>query len=162
MPEPRGLPVSIHTFVDSDHAVDEVTRRSQTGVLIFINRAPILWFSKKQNSVQTSTFGSEFNATKQAVEMIIVLRYKLRMFGIRITGPASVYCDNEAVFKNTSIPESVLNKKHHLVAYHACRQCVAAGVIRVAKEDTLTNLADLFTKVMGRTARERLMDLFMY
>ena len=59
--------MSIHFFFDSDHAGDKVTRRSQTGVLIFINRDPILWFSNKYNLVQTSTFGSEFTAMNQAV-----------------------------------------------------------------------------------------------
>ena len=131
-------------------------------MLIFCNRSPILWHSKRQNSVETLTFGSEFTALKQAVEMIQGLRYKLRMFGVPLDGPASVYCDNEAVYKNVSIPESTLNKKHHSVAYHASRQAVAAGMIRVAKEDTLTNLADLFTKTLGRVKRESLLDLFMY
>ena len=59
MPEPRGKPVSIHVFFDSDNSDDKVTRQTKTGVLIFIKGSPILWFSKKQNSVQTSTFGSD-------------------------------------------------------------------------------------------------------
>ena len=59
MPEPRGEPVSIHVFFDSDNSDDKVTRQTKTGVLIFIKGSPILWFSKKQNSVQTSTFGSD-------------------------------------------------------------------------------------------------------
>ena len=134
----------------------------QTGILIFINKAPIVFYSKRQNSVETSTFGSEFTACKQALELIKALSYKLRMFGILIKGPASIYCDNEAVYKNVSIPESVLNKKHHSVAYHACRQAVASGMIRVTKEDTLTKIADIFTKVMGRVKRESILELFTY
>jgi hypothetical protein len=54
-------------FVDADHAGYRVTRRSHTGVLIFVNRAPILWFSKRQNTVEASTFGSEFIVAKTAV-----------------------------------------------------------------------------------------------
>ena len=41
-------------------------------------------------------------------------------------------------------------------------EAVASGVCRVAKEDTNTNLSDLFTKVMGRFKREELIDRFMY
>jgi hypothetical protein len=37
MPPPRGKPVSVHCFTDADHANDRVNRRSQTGVLIFVN-----------------------------------------------------------------------------------------------------------------------------
>jgi len=62
MPEPRGLPVDITCFVDADHAGNLVTRRSQTGILIFVNKAPIVWYSKRQNTVESSTFGSEFVA----------------------------------------------------------------------------------------------------
>lgn len=161
-PEPRGKTLNLHVFVDSDHAGDKMSRRSQTGILIFCNRAPIGWISKKQNSVQNSTFGSEFCALKHAVELIEALRYKLRMFGIPVEGPSNVYCDNEAVYKNASTPNSVLNKKHHSIAYHYCRQAVAAGVIRISKEDSKTNLADLFTKILPRATREFLLDLFTY
>ena len=65
-PEPRGKPVQINCFVDADHAGNTITRRSQTGILIFLNMAPIYWFSKKQNTVETSTFLSEFVALKIA------------------------------------------------------------------------------------------------
>ena len=99
---------------------------------------------------------------KQAIELIKGLRCKIRMFSIPIAGPASIYCDNEAVYKNVTIPESVLNKKMHGISYHFCREAVAAGIVRVAKEDTLTNLADLFTKVMGRVKRDSLIGRFMY
>ena len=81
-PTPRGRSVSTHSFVDADHASNTVTRRSQTGVLIFINSAPIMFFSKKQNTVEISTFGSEFIASRIAIELIESLRYKLRMFGV--------------------------------------------------------------------------------
>ena len=162
MPPPRGHFVSTHCFVDADHASNTVTRRSQTGILIFLNRAPIVWYSKRQNTVETSTFGSEFIAMRTAVEHIESLRYKLRMFGIPIEGPTNVFCDNEAVFKNTTIPESTLKKKHNSICYHRCREAVAAKVMRVAKEGTLTNLADLFTKPLVQSIREDLLDRFTY
>ena len=73
-----------HCFVDANHAGDKTTRRLMTGILIFCNRAPTIWHSKQQNGVETSSFGSEFTAMKNAVELITVLRYKLRMFGVPI------------------------------------------------------------------------------
>ena len=74
----------------------------------------------------------------------------------------SVYCDNEAVYKNCTIPESTLSKKMHSIAYHFCRENVANGTVRIAKEDTTTNLADVFTKVMGQEKRDSILDHFMY
>ena len=112
--------------------------------------------------METSTFGAEFYALRTAVEMIKTLRYKLRMFGIPIDGPANIFCDNEAVYKNTSMPDSQLNKKVHSIAYHYCREAVAAGTIQIAKEGTDTNLADLFTKILSRLQREELLDRFTY
>ena len=162
MPEARGLSVSTSCFVDADLAGDKSTRRSQTGILIFVNKAPIHWYSKRQPTVETSTFGAEFCAMKRGVEMIEALRYKLRMFGVSLDGPASIFCDNEAVYKNTSIPESVLSKKHHSIAYHRCREAVAALTVRIAKEGTNTNLADLFTKLMTELKRDGLLDCFTY
>jgi hypothetical protein len=69
-PELRGVSVVTSCFVDSDHAGCRLTRRSHTGVIIFVNNAPILWHSKRQNTVESSTFGSEFVALRMAVDMI--------------------------------------------------------------------------------------------
>jgi hypothetical protein len=66
----------------------------------------------RQNSVEASTFGSRFTATKTAIELIDSLRYKLRMLGDPIEGPSTnVFCDNEAVCKNTTKLESILKKE---------------------------------------------------
>ena len=162
MPEPLGNPVTIHVFVDANHAGNVVTRRSHTGILLFVQNSPIQWLSKRQNTVETSTFGSEFVALRSARDLIISMRYKLRMFGVPIDGPAQVYCDNQGVVKNTSIPESVLSKKHNAINYHAVREAAAAGVLEVHKEDTQTNLADLFTKVLPADRRRELLGSILY
>ena len=94
--------------------------------------------------------------------MVKALRYKLRMFGIPVHGPTNVYCDNEAVCRNTTIPSSVLTKKMHSISYHFCRESVAVKTVRIAKESGETNLADLFTKTLTRVRREELLDRFMY
>ena len=82
MPKPRGMGFVIWAKVDVDHASDTTTRRSRTGFLVYINSAPIFWWSKKQTSVQSSSFGSEFIAMKQCCEYLHGLQYKLRMMGI--------------------------------------------------------------------------------
>jgi hypothetical protein len=161
-PKPKGKPVSTHCFVDAGHAGDKTTRRSQTGVLIFLNRAPVVWYSKRTNTVENSSFGAEIVSVKTATEMVISLRYKLRMFGVPLEGPTDMYCDNQAVVLNCTTPESQLKKKHHSVAYHFNRQAVATGTIRIAHESGETNLADLFTKVLGPIRRNKLLNAFMF
>ena len=132
------------------------------GILIFCNRAPIIWHIKRQNAVETSTFGSEMMALKNGVELVEALRYKLIMFGAPIEGVTNIYCYNEAVYKNCSIPESTLKKKHHIISYRRNREAVAAVTCRIAKEESKTNLSDLFTNILSSIVREELLDRFIY
>jgi hypothetical protein len=126
IPKAHGKQVLETCYVDTDLAGCQATRRSQTGILIYVQKTPIIWYSKQQNTVKSSTFGSEFIAMKTAVEQVEALCYKLRMMGVPIDGPASIYCDNQSVFKNASRPESVCNKKHNSIAYHGTREAQAA------------------------------------
>jgi hypothetical protein len=66
-PEPCGKPVDTRLFVHADHAGDRITWRSRTGFFIFVNGAPIVWYSKRQNTVESSVFGSEFVALKTEI-----------------------------------------------------------------------------------------------
>ena len=84
------------------------------------------------------------------------------MLGVPIDISTDMFCDNEAVYKNASIPESQIWKKHHSIAYHMSRESVPSGAYQKAKEDTETNLADLFTKVLPRPRRELLLNKFTY
>jgi hypothetical protein len=101
MPKPRGQRVTISAFVDANHARNKVTRRSHTGIIIYVQNAPILWYSKRQNTVEAATFRSEMVALWICKELIVAIGYKLRMFGVEVDGPANVFCDNRAgVVKN--------------------------------------------------------------
>ena len=155
IPRPRGKYVVVTVYCDADHAGCRVTRRSHSGILVFINGALVLWYSKRQNTVESSTFGSEFVAMRIAVEQVEGLRYKLRMMGVPIDGPANLFCDNQSVFKNCSFPESTLKKKHNAIAYHKTREAQASKTIRVAWEKGETNLSDILTKLLpGPRLRE--------
>ena len=162
MPTPLGNSVTMSAFVDANHAGNVVTRRSHTGIIIFVQNAPIIFYSKRQNTVEAASFGSEFVALRICKELIVALRYKLRMFGVPISGPCNVFCDNRGVVKNASIPESVLMKKHNAINYHAVREAAAAGILRVGKEDRATNLADLLTKLLTGKKRWDICWTFMW
>jgi len=146
MPEALGKAVRVSCYVDANHAGNMANRRSHSGILIYVNNAPIIWYSKRQNTVESSSFGSEFVALRIATEMIEALRYKLRCFGVPIDGPAEVFCDNKSVVTNSSVPASVLNKRHNAICFHRVREAQASLVIRMAWIPGDLNLADLFTK----------------
>ena len=161
-PEPRGKAIQTTCFVDSDHAGDQVTRRSRTGVLIFLGMAPVVFYSKKQGSIETSSFGSELSAMKTAVELLEGLRYKLRMMGVPLEGPAYVKADNMSVVHNCSNPASQLKKKSNSIAYHYVRERCAADVCSISYVPTTDNLADMFTKSQPGEVRRRLADRVLY
>ena len=131
IPKPVTKPVSITVYVDASHGSDLVTRRSVTGILLCVNKTPVKWYSKRQNTVESSTYGSELVALRITIEMILEFRYKLRMMGIVINGPAVMFVDNKAVVKNTTLPSSTLKKKHNTIAYHKCREAVASNIMKV-------------------------------
>ena len=70
--------------------------------------APIFWYSKKQTSVQTSSFGSELIAMKECCGYLRGLTYNLMMMGISCDFPSYAYVDNQSVLLNSSVPTSQL------------------------------------------------------
>ena len=126
-----------------------------------VNRAPILWYTKRQNTVETSAFGSKFIAMKTAVEQVESLQYKLRMFSIPLEVPTNMVCDNGAFFKYSLIPDSTLKKKHTSICYRCCREAVASRTVRVAKQGSLTNLSHLFTKPLSQASQVTNLDCFI-
>ena len=130
MPEPLGEPVKMTAFVNSDHAGNLVTWRSQTGYLIFCNQAPISRFSKQQNTVEASTFGVKFIAPCTCLEAVDGLQFKLHMFGIPVEGPTDMMCDNNSVVNNSQHPKSVLSKKHLSICYHRAREACCVGLYK--------------------------------
>ena len=164
MPVPRGRSVTTTAYVDASHGANRVTRRSHTGYILFLNRAPIVWDSKKRQTVETSAFSAEFIAMKACLEAIEHLRFKLRCFGVPMPKgePTHVFCDNESVVKKTSNMESSLNKKHSFVAHHFCQWSAAAGIISVAHVRTDYNLADCCTKQIPVAKRDFLFGEWTY
>ena len=162
MPEPLGKPVLQSVFVDSDHASNVVTCRSQTGIFQFLNNALIKSFSKRQNTVESSTFGAELVALRIARDLTVEQRLKLKSIGVRIRGPVNIHCDNKGGAKNTSVPESTLSKKHNSINYHVIRESAAAGILCVGKEDTETNLADALSKLVPYSRKQALLGNILW
>ena len=139
----------ITVYKDADHAHDLVTRRSVSGVLLFLNNTPVKWVSKRQKTVETSTYGSELVAGKVATELILEYRTALRMMGAEPDGPALLLGDNNSVVLSCTMPNSVLKKKHNAVAWHMIREAIAGGIVKFAHIPSEMNYADILTKPLG-------------
>jgi hypothetical protein len=147
-PIPRGKEFYLCSFVDSDHAGEQLTRRSRTGFVIYLNMAPIVWFSKRQTTLESSVFGVELVAMKNGIETCRGLRYKLRMMGVTLSGTTFVYGDNMYVVHNTHRHESILKKKSDSTCYHAVRESAAMGESITGHVTSVDTPADIFTKVV--------------
>lgn len=154
-PTPLGKAVSLVTHVDVSHASNLSNRRSTTGFFVLANGIPVYWHSKEQHTIETSTFGSEIVAGRIAVEKIMEYRYKLRMMGVPIEGPATFFCDNKSVVISCSIHSNSLKKRHNALAYHKMRECVAAGIIQIFHVQGQNNIADSLTKPVDGTTFKR-------
>jgi hypothetical protein len=75
---------------------DVTTGRSATGIIHLANKTPIQFYSKKQETVERATFGSEFVAARICVEQIIDVRNTLRYLGVTIRDKSFMFGDNKS------------------------------------------------------------------
>ena len=146
MPTPLGKRSKMRVFVDSDHAGDQVTRRSRTEFLIYLKNLLIYWSSKKHTTVETSSFGRKFMAIKHATEYVRGIQYKLRSMGVPVNECAYIYGDNKSVLVNLGTPYSQMKKKSNSVADHHVREGSALDEWRTGYFNMHENIVDLMTK----------------
>jgi hypothetical protein len=161
-PSPKGKPVILTHYVDANLYHNYVTGRSVTGIIHVINQTPIDWFSKKQATVETATYGSEYIAARTCVDQIIDLRTTLRYLGIPIAGKSYMFGDNESVVKSSSYMESKLHKRHNALSYHRVREAIAAGFVRFYHIDGTRNPADIVSKHWGYQVVWPILRLFLF
>ena len=73
LPQPHLMLIFFHCLA---------TGASVNECLHFYNQTPTDWCSKKQATVETARYGSEFAAAKTATEQIMDLRYTLRYLDV--------------------------------------------------------------------------------
>ena len=149
IPEPLGKQVQLTTYVDANLYHDLVTGRAVTGIIHLLNGTPIEWYSKRQATVETATYGSEFVAARIATDQIIDIRDCLRYLGVPITDKAIMFGDNQSVITSSTLPHSTLNKRHNALSYHRVREAVASGILEFHKIEGSKNPADVVSKHWG-------------
>jgi hypothetical protein len=93
-----------------------VTGRSVTAILHFLNQAPMDWYSKKQATVETATFGSEFIAARTTIDHLVDLRMTLCYLGIPIQEKSYIFGDNKTIIDASSTPHAKLHKRHNALS----------------------------------------------
>ena len=137
------------TYVDANLHQDYVTGRAVTGVLHYINQTPFDWYTKKQATIESATYGSEFVAAKTAVQQIIGHRCTLRYLGVHVKGSTKMFGDNESVVTSSTMPHSPLKKRHHALSYHFTREATASNAVDFHHIPGTMNPADVLSKHWG-------------
>ena len=162
MPTSRGKEMKVTIWVDADHAHDQVTRKSVTGIVVMINGMVYKTVSKRQATVESSTYGSELVASRIAVDIAVEVRYLLRMLGVKVNSPTLLLGDNKSVVLNSTIPSSVLKKKHCAINYHRVREAIAGNIVRYCHIDSRLNIADCLTKPLPGNVQYNLLKPIMF
>ena len=101
-------------------------------------------------------------ALRIARDLIAELKIKLKSIRSPLKVPTHVYCDNQGVVKNTSVPKSTLNKNNNSINYHFVCEATESVILCVGKEDTANNLAGLLTKLTPYSQNYELLGLILY
>ena len=135
------------TYVDANLHHDQVTGMAVTACLHIVNATPSHWYTKRQATVETATYGSEFVAARIATDQIIYLRYTLMYLGVPVRSKSYMFGDNESsVVDSASIPTSTLSKKSTLASYHRVREAIATGYLQFNCKHGKSNPADILSK----------------
>jgi hypothetical protein len=149
LPPARGKPVLMTTFADANLGHDFISGKSVTGLLHFLNKTPFDWFSKKQGTVETATFGSENSAARSAIEQIRANKLTLLFMGVPLSGCPILLGDNKSVVDSGTIPHQQLHKRHLMLSYHFVREAIASGELRFAHINGEFNPSDVLSKHWG-------------
>jgi hypothetical protein len=123
-----------------------LTGRSVTGILHLINGTPIDWYSKKQATVETATYGSKFVAARTCVEQIIDLCHTLQYLGVPVIRMSQIFKDNKTVVNSATKIHAKLHKRHTALLFHCVREAIAAGFIGFHHIPGSRNPADVLSK----------------
>jgi hypothetical protein len=148
-PRPLGPEVIMTTYVDANLCHDMITGRAVTGIIHLLNQTPIDFYTKKQGTVETATYGSEFVAARTATEQIIDLRLSLRYLGVRVRDGTYLFGDNRTVVDSSMGIASRLHKRHIILSYHRVREAIAAGILYFIHLPGALNPADILSKAWG-------------
>jgi len=154
---PRDSGFDLIGFSDADYAGCRIDRKSTTGTCQFLGNKLVSWFSKKQNSVSTSTAEAEYIAAGSCCAQILWMKNQLVDYGLTIS-KIPIFCDNTSAIAITENPVQHSRTKHIDIRYHFIREHVMNGTIELHFVPSEKQLADIFTKPLDESTFSRLVS----
>jgi hypothetical protein len=141
-----GDDLQLRGFVDADWAGCLETRRSTTGYVFRINNTSVVWSSKRQPTVATSTVEAEYVAVSEAGREAMWLRCLLKELGISQSAATTLHCDNKGAIRLALNPGTHQRSKHIDIKHHFIRELIDRNVVVLEYVQSAMQLADVFTK----------------
>ena len=144
----------IIAYADADWGSDQVTRRSNTGLLVLLGNAAVSWNSRAQKSIALSSTEAEYMLLSDACRQLVWIHSLMSEIGMKIRH-IPLCGDNQGSIFIASNAVQEKRTKHIDIRYHYIREVVESGKVKLAFVQTDQNLADMFTKNLSR-------DKFLY
>jgi hypothetical protein len=117
-----------------------------------MNKMPLEWYSKKQATVKTVTYGSEFISAWTCINQIVDLRLTLRYLGIPIRDVSYMFGDNKTVIDSLTQPHARLHKQHNALSFHHVWEAIASKYVLMMHLSGKANPSDILSKHWGHQA----------
>ncbi|CAA7032085.1 unnamed protein product [Microthlaspi erraticum] len=140
----------INGWCDSDYATCPLTRRSVTGYFVQIGLSPVSWQTKKQDIVSKSSAEAEYRAMSLLRDELLWIKRVLCSLGVIHPQSMRLHCDSKAAIYISTNPVFHERTKHIETDCHAIRDEIVKGTISPHHVSTTQQLADIFTKPLGR------------
>jgi hypothetical protein len=116
IPEPLGNNVMLSHYYDANLYHDVFMGWSVTGILHFMKKMPIDWYSKKQATVETTTYGSKFITACTCYDQAIDLMLTLCYLHVPICDVSYIFGNNKNIVQSATQPHAKLHKWHSALA----------------------------------------------
>ncbi|GJV72142.1 hypothetical protein Tco_1492137 [Tanacetum coccineum] len=137
------------SFADADHAGCQDTRRSTSGSMQLLGDRLVSWSSKKQKSTTISNIEAEYIALSGCCTQILWMRSQLTDYGLGFN-KIPLYCDNKSAIALCCNNVQHSRSKHIDIRYHFIKEQVENRVVELYFVRIEYQLAEIFTKALGR------------